>query len=73
MDRYRSQKLEEALPGLYSLLKEYDPLQTAAEKISGTLDMLEDAYIVNVQTQDVEISNQLEYTQIQILRKKSES
>jgi len=73
MDRYRSQKLEEALPGLYSLLKEYDPLQTAAEKISGTLDMLEDAYIVNVQTQDVEASNQLEYTQIQILRKKSES
>ena len=73
MDRYRSQKFENELPELYSLLEKYDPLQTAAEKITGTLDILKDAYVVNMQTQDVEDTNQLEYVQIQILRKKNES
>jgi len=70
MDRYREQKIETVMPELYELLKEYDPLQHAAKRIQKTLDTLDDALIVNVYDQNIEDTGQLEYTHVQILKKK---
>ena len=73
MDKYRGQRIEDAMPELYVMLEKHDPLNYAEDKILKATEGLDDAYIVNVQTQDVEDTNQLEYVQIQILRKKNES
>jgi len=70
MDRYREQKIETVMPELYELLKEHDPLQHAAKRIQKTLDTLDDALIVNVYDQNIEDTGQLEYTHVQILKKK---
>ena len=70
MDRYREQKIETVMSELYELLKEYDPLQHAAKRIQKTLDTLDDALIVNVYDQNIEDTGQLEYTHVQILKKK---
>jgi pyruvate-formate lyase-activating enzyme len=73
MDKYRKQRIEDSMPELYEMLGKHDPLNYAEDKIIKATKGLDDAYIVNVQTQDVEDTNQLEYVQIQILRKKNES
>lgn len=67
MDKYRNQSFEDVMPELYRLIKRDDPLRTASTKIYDAMEKLDDAYIVNVTETDVDKSNQLRYTQIQIL------
>jgi hypothetical protein len=70
MDKYRKQRIENAIPEMYEMIKQYDPLTYAEGKLLREVEKLENAYIVNVYEKDVEDSNELQYTHIQILSEK---
>ena len=73
MDKYRKQRIENVMPEMYEMLKQYDPLNYAEDKILTAAKKLDNAYIVNVYEKDVEDSNELQYTHIQILGEKDGS
>jgi len=71
MDKYRKQRIENVMPEMYDMIKQYDPLNYAEDKILAAAKKLDTAYIVNVYEQDVEDTNELQYTHIQILSEKT--
>jgi hypothetical protein len=70
MDKYRKQRIENAMPAMYNMIKQYDPLNYAEDRILKAAEKLDNAYIVNVTEKEVEGDDQLLYTQIQILGEK---
>ena len=70
MDKYRKQRIENVMPELYNMIKSYDPLNYSEGKILKAAEKLDNAYIVNLYENDVKDSNELQYTQIQILSEK---
>jgi organic radical activating enzyme len=71
MDKYRKQHVEDAIPELYGMIQQYDPLHNAEDKLLKAAEKLDNAYIVNVYEKDVKDLNELQYTHIQILGHKN--
>jgi sulfatase maturation enzyme AslB (radical SAM superfamily) len=73
MDKYRKQRIENVMPDMYNMIKQYDPLNYAEDIIDQAAKRLDNAYIVNVTEKEVDDDSQLQYTQIQILAEKQGS
>jgi pyruvate-formate lyase-activating enzyme len=71
MDKYRKQRIENVIPELYDMIKQFDPLHYAGDTILKATEKLDNAYIVNVYEKDVKDVNELQYTHIQILSEKT--
>ena len=73
MDKYRKQRIENVMPDMYNMIKQYDPLNYAEDMMGQVAKRLDNAYIVNVTEKEVDDDSQLQYTQIQILAEKQGS